>query len=518
MPTTRLKRELTHSHLLFISFSAIFGSGWLFTPLYAAQMAGPYALLAWALGAFMSVVIGMTMAEVIVLYPQTVGLSAISKKTHGEFLSLFITILNLLVFLVLPAIEVRAVLQYVFGFLSLSSQASSISGMEALLAFFLLSMITLVNLFGARLTGAVTQWIALFKLVTPVLICSSFLYKIGLHGAVNFTRLFVNSTADSGIPWSQVFQAIATGGIIFSFNGFNQATLFAGEARNPQKSIPFAIVGSILLSGLLYFFIQYAFLVSVPKESFAAGWSFLSFPGDQGPFAGIAVLLGLGSLLAIIYANAVISPLGTAFAYASAAPRLFYSLAQGGSSDEYSHKGFWKLNRYGVSTQAIVITLVLEFLIFVFLPSLKEMIALLVAAFIICYTVAPTSLLILRRAQPKLYRPFRVPVAPLFAFFSLFFSNLMIFFCGWIAIRNLMAFSVVFVLIDLFRHRTDLLGRLSHAFSGSMWFLVQLVCLGLFAYVDFCEPMAFSLSCFLIAGMSVVALLISQASAENQVI
>ena len=42
-----------------------------------------------------------------------------------------------------------------------------------------------------------------------------------------------------------VFAAIATGGIVFAFNGFKQACEMAGEAKNPQRALPFAIIGSV---------------------------------------------------------------------------------------------------------------------------------------------------------------------------------------------------------------------------------------------------------------------------------
>src|SRR3954465_6889328 len=103
MPTGTVKRELGTTNLLFISFAAIFGSGWLFAPFYAAQMAGPASLLAWGLGAVMSAVIGVTMAEVITLFPNTGGLNSVALITHGELLAFFVTVFNILVFIILPA-------------------------------------------------------------------------------------------------------------------------------------------------------------------------------------------------------------------------------------------------------------------------------------------------------------------------------------------------------------------------------------------------------------------------------
>lgn len=497
------KREITNTHLLFISFAAIFGSGWLFAPLYAAQIAGPASLIAWVLGAVMSAVIGMTMAEVVVLFPRTGGLSQISSVTHGEFLSLCITVFNLLVFIILPAIEVRAVLQYLSSYFGIAViSENSVSMCSYVFAFFLLALITLVNLYGAKITATVTKAVVLFKVVTPILLCGSFLYTLGSNGSFDHSRLAIST-----IPWNEVLQAIATSGIIFSFNGFNQATLFAGEAKNPQKSVPFAILGSLMISGLLYCLIQYVFLMAVPKESFINGWDKLSFSGDEGPFAGIATLLGLGWLLTIIYADAVISPLGTAFSYASAAPRLFHVLFEASLE-----KGrFLKLNQYGISPAIIGITFLLEYLTFIFLPSLKAMIALLVAAFVLCYTVAPASLLTLRRIRPELHRPFRVYMAPLISLLSLFFSNLMVFSCGWMALRNLLSVSfgllIGYLVCQLKNHEMRVVQK---DLKGSVWFLFQLCSIGALSWYDHHFSLPFLRVFASIGGISLVALAFSK--------
>ncbi len=508
-----MRRELTRSNLLFLSFAAIFGSGWLFAPLYAAQIAGPASLVAWVLGAVISMLIGITMAEVMVLYPKTGGLAQIARLTHGDFLSLVLVVLNLLVFMILPAIEVRATLQYLSSyFTELESATHQISALGYSVAFLLLTLITGANLYGTRATVALAKFIVVLKVITPIFVCFSFFAVLSTRGQLDISnRLGLGNAFSLGsVPWVPVFQAIATSGIIFSFNGFNQATIFAGEAKNPQKAIPFAIIGSLLLSGLLYLMIQSAFLLAVPKESLVNGWSQLSFPGDQGPFAGIATLLGLGWLLAMIYVDAVISPLGTAFAYASAAPRLIFGLAEGRPERER----FFQLNRHGVSNISIGITLALECLAFAFLPSLKAMISLLVGAFVLCYTTAPASLLKLRKTHPEFPRPFRVYWAPVVSFASLMFSNLMVYSCGWAALRNLVGLSLALVAVCFLNP------ELRRQFRGGAWFILQLWGIAGLSYAlgDLTGPGAaygFGTVALGVAFISGVALVLSQLTQDE---
>ncbi len=500
-----MKKELGKINLLFISFAAIFGSGWLFAPLYAAQMAGPASLLAWFIGAIISAVIGITMAEVITLYPRAGGLNSVAQLTHGPLLGLYIVIFNLLVFIILPAIEVRAVLQYISShpqYSDLMRSEGNLTVKGYLFSFILLFLINAVNLYGAKMTAWVTSVSVVFKIVTPILICGSFFYVVSAShgiGRIGF---------ESFLPlrWDQIFQAIATSGIIFSFNGFNQATIFAGEAKNPQRTIPFAILGSLAFSGALYIFIQYVFLISIPQESLVNGWSKLSFPGDGGPFAGIAVLLGLNWILGVIYADAVISPMGTAFSYASAAPRLFYSVSE--SMGVFPK--LKKLNRHGVPTYAIVMTALAEIIVFVLLPSLKAMIAILVAAFVLCYTVAPASLLTLRETDSDAPRQFRVPQVKLMSYLSLLFSNLMVLSCGWSALRNLLILTGVFLIASVVVAITSRKRKIFSDIRGSEWFLIQIIGMGVLSYLRDHQKVDFTYSGVAVAVLSGFVLILSQ--------
>ena len=63
--------------------------------------------------------------------------------------------------------------------------------------------------------------------------------------------------------WSSVLTAIATSGVIFAFNGFQSPVNLAGEAKNPNKTVPRAVLGSILIAGVIYVLLQMAFIGAV---------------------------------------------------------------------------------------------------------------------------------------------------------------------------------------------------------------------------------------------------------------
>lgn len=495
----QIKREIGSFGLLFISFTAIFGSGWLFAPLYAAQIAGPQAIISWVVGAIMSVVIGLTMAEVITLFPKAGGVNTVIQMTHGRLIGFMLNVLTLIVCIVLPVLEVRAIIQYLSAqipFLMAENQKVTFAGY--IFAACLLLLINWVTIYGGRITARVNSLSVIFKLITPLAVCFFFLSTLTKNGISNHSNLHPFFP----LEWSDIFLAISTSGIIFSFNGFNQATLFAAEAKNPQRTIPFAILGSIIFTTLLYILIQYVFLVSLPKNLLAQGWAALHFPGDSGPFAGLAALLGLHFVLYLIYADAVVSPLGTAFTYSSVAPRMLYAFAENSSSFPILRR----LNQAGIPTYSVILAMILGFFAFVCLPSLKAMISILVAAFVLNYTAAPISLLSLRHAEIGNERAFKIPLPYLLCYLSLFFSNVMTFCCGFGSLYNL--FVVVLILfplacIFLLRSKKEALVDV----KGALWFIIQLVFLTGISYLSELKLISFGEALLVIALMSLIIMM-----------
>jgi amino acid transporter len=117
--------------------------------------------------------------------------------------------------------------------------------------------------------------------------------------------------------YGAVLTALAGGGIVYSVNGFQAPVDFSGEARNPRRTIPLAVLGSIAAAVLLYLGLQLAFIVAVPDAALVNGWQGVNF---ESPFGELAVALNLGFLAAVLYADAVVSPGGSAYVGVASTP------------------------------------------------------------------------------------------------------------------------------------------------------------------------------------------------------
>ena len=121
----------------------------------------------------------------------------------------------------------------------------------------------------------------------------------------------VHGFAPSGMAGIQA--AISTGGIIFAYLGLTPIVSVASEVRDPQRTIPFALILSIVLSTVIYVLLQLSFLGSIPGEQLADGWTGIDKLYSL-PYRDIAVFW-LGWLAWLVVADAVVSPSGTGNIY-----------------------------------------------------------------------------------------------------------------------------------------------------------------------------------------------------------
>ena len=122
--------------------------------------------------------------------------------------------------------------------------------------------------------------------------------------------------------------------VFYAFVGFENATVTAGETRDPQRTLPRALIGTIAMVALLYFVVQMAFVALFPKGLEEGVETPLLALGERliGP-AG-AVVLGLA---------AVFSLAGNLHSNMAATPRVTYAMAERGELPAWLarvHRGF----------------------------------------------------------------------------------------------------------------------------------------------------------------------------------
>jgi amino acid transporter len=436
----RLKRDVGLLPLFMVSAGSVIGSGWLLGALNASIAAGPASIISWAIGAILLIGIALTYAELGSTYPISGGTARFTWIHTGTLGGFFAGTFSYLQAVAIAPIEVEASLGYVDGkwtWFGLVNSKGLLTGKGLVVAVLAMFLFMGINLAGVKWMAEGNTIAMIWKIGVPVLTII-FIVAHSFHGS--------NFHAGGGfMPFGVKGVLVALPlGVIFALEGFEQAAQLAGEARNPRRDVPIAVVGSMLLGAALYMALQVTFIGAVNPHNVAHNWltPFGAGTGNFGPYYSLATAAGLGWLGWILIIDAVISPGGTGLVYLAGTSRLSYSLAR----IRFLPPVFATIDRRGVPWFSILFGGV--FGCFLFLPfgGWAKLVGAITAASSFMYSFAPVAAISLRKSDPDRERPYRVPGLPVIAPISFIVSGLIIY---WSGTTNLVKLdlAVVFFLI-----------------------------------------------------------------------
>jgi amino acid transporter len=443
----RLQRDVGPVALFMVSLGSVIGSGWLLGTLNASIVAGPAAIISWIIGAVLLIGVALVYAELGAAYPISGGTARFTWIHAGTLGGFFCGTYSYLQAVAIAPIEVEAMLGYlnakaVHGLLNSSSL---LTPKGLVLAVVLMFVFTAVNLLGVKWMAEGNTIMMIWKIIVPV--ATIILIMSAAFHSSNFT-------AGGGfMPYGVkgVFVALPLG-VIFALEGFEQAAQIAGEARNPKRDIPIAVVGSMLVGAALYMALQVCFIGALNPKNVAHGWANpFGGAGAFGPYYTLAVSVGLGWLGVILIIDAVISPGGTGLVYLATTSRLSYSLAR----VRFLPPVFRNIDRRGVPWFSIVFGGV--FGCFLFLPfgGWAKLVGAITAASSFMYSYAPVAAVSLRKSDPDRVRPYRCPGLNIIAPFSFVVSGLIIYWSGTSNLVKLDLAVIFFCILYFIARRVD---------------------------------------------------------------
>jgi len=438
--TGKLKRQLGLFGLLAISLGSMLGSKWLLVPGMAAGSAGPAALLSWLLAGAMLVLIALMYAELGAAYP----LSFLSFGPVAGFAAGWVSWLQAAT---IAPIEVEVALQLLAPkWPGIWDPATHLlTGKGTGFAILFVVFFTLLNLAGARWTSGLNQLCTYWKVLVPLTV-------VGALAASSFhTANFQPLSSDFPFGFQGIFQAVP-GGAVFALLGFEQATQFAGEARDPEGDIPRAVVISLVVGVIVYLCLQAAFIGVLGPGGIAgvaAGHSVVGLAA-YGPYAVTAGALGLGWVAVLIYADAVVSPAGQGMLYLSATSRVTYSMGKAATLP----KVFERVDRRGAPWFSVLLASAFGVVVLLPLRSWQDLLELIAGATAFMYAFAPVSLAALRRSDPDRARPFQLALPEVFAPLAFVAANLIIYWTGWPALWRVEAGTGIGMLVLAITHVT----------------------------------------------------------------
>lgn len=502
----KLQRSIGLINLTFVAVSGVIGSGWLFAPLIGSKHAGPAVLLAWIIGAFAILIIALCFAEITSTLPVAGGIARLPHFTHGDITSMVIGWTAWVGYNTAAPLETIVLLSYIkidFPWLFTTSSATenSLSLAGIVVTSVLLLFFVFINALGAHILAKTNTFITWFKLIIPIVIAVAFL---------NFRFDLDNFTSQGFAPYGLrgVFEAVAAGGIVFAFLGFRHAIDLAGETKNPQKTVPIALILSLLICLFIYLLLQGAFIGALSSEDLQHGWRNINFGQRLGPLAGIALSLGIGWITSTLYVGAILGPFGGALVATGSNARLGYALSQ----NKFFSAFFLQLSRRGIPVRMLVFNLLIGILMVIFMPF-DEVLKLNSAAITLSLCSGPLVVFALRRQFPEMPRKFRLPALSLFANTGFFVATLIVYWSGWETSQRLgLAMLIGIVLFVITKIREKVAMKDLDLFAA-IWLIPYITGLGLLSYLgsfgglgiitfgwDILTALVLSVSVFYLAG------------------
>lgn len=411
-----LTRSLSSFNLIMMGIGAIIGAGiFVLTGQAAANYAGPAVTLSFVFASIVCIFAALCYAEFSSLVPVAGGPYSYAYVTLGEFAAWTIGWALTMEFfgaactvavawsgyvssllhdlgLSLPMIFSKPPLVYdaVTGW----ARSGSIINVPAMAIIAFIGTMTAI---GIKTAARLNDILVYIKFGVIVLFIGVGLFFIR---AENLTPFIPENTGDFGeFGWSGILRG--AGIVFFAFLGFDALSTLAQEAKNPQRDLPIGMIGSLSISAITYIVIALVLTGIVSFKLLGGEAPFAVAIDALGPnffwmryVAKCAIIAGLTSVVLVMFISQT---------------RVFYTMSHDGLLPKVFSKVHHKLHT--PFHNAMIFTVVGVVVSGIFpvdvLGALVSMGALMAFA-IVCLGV-----LILRYTQPKLHRPFKVPLGPL---------------------------------------------------------------------------------------------------------
>ena len=395
MEKKQLQKNLGAAAALSTVVGMVIGGGVFFKPqaVYEITGGGPgLGMIAWVLAGIMTITAGLTAAEVSAAIPKTGGMMVYIEEIYGKKLGFLTGWMQSVLFF--PA--TIAAISVMFG-----QQAAILLGNESLVIPMTVGVILLIgvlNTFGSKTSGAIQTVSTVCKLIPLVLIIVFGFIKGSGDNPI------MNPLVAEGIrPMGVIGQLLVA--ILFAYDGWINVGALAGEMKNPGKDLPKAIIGGLSIVMAINVVINLAYLWVLPASELAQYASPESIVAEKifGPVGGKLINVGI-----------LVSVFGCLNGYLLTGPRIPYTLA----NQKLLPATFGKLNKNGVPANATLFMVVLS-VIYALSGQFNLLSDLSMFAIWAFYTLTFIGVIKLRKTQPDLERPYKVPFYPVIPIISI---------------------------------------------------------------------------------------------------
>lgn len=417
-----LKRTLSSGALISLGVGAIIGAGlFSLTGIAAAENAGPAVVISFIVAALACSFAGLCYAEFASMIPVAGSAYTYSYATMGEFMAWIIGWDLVLEYALASATVAVSWSQYFNELLMTMGMEIPAhflkgpweGGIVNIPAIVIVCLLSLLLIRGTKESSAINNILVILKVSVVIIFIAlgwSFINpdnhtpfipantgeEMVKSGEMGFWS-FLSSDYFGQFGISGILRA--AGVLFFAFVGFDAVSTAAQEAKDPKKGMPIGIIGSLIVCTILYVLFSY---VLTGLENYEM------FKGDGKPVATAFAKTGYTFLNTALIVTIIAGYTSVILVMLLGQSRVFYSMSKDGLlpkmfSDLSKNQTPWKTN-------IIFMIFVSLFAGFVPISDLGHMVSI---GTLFAFALVCIGILVLRKTNPELERPFKTPFVPL---------------------------------------------------------------------------------------------------------
>ena len=264
-----------------------------------------------------------------------------------------------------------------------------------LIAIVLTWLITALNIRGTRESADVQLSLTWLKGLMIVMIAGFCFYGAGGHGSWhNFATGFTGARAGfSGFM-------VALVAALWAYDGWSDVSQMAGEVKAPQRNLPLALIGGVMIVGALYMLtnaaIQYVLTATVIAHADRPAADAMRLVA--GRYGAIMVSIGMAVSISATFVGSTLS--GARICFAAARDGLFF-------------KGLAKVHpRFHTPSNSLMLQATLTSLLLLLIGKFQALFSLAIFSEWLAYGLTASTIFVFRRRDAAGARPFSVPGYP----------------------------------------------------------------------------------------------------------
>jgi APA family basic amino acid/polyamine antiporter len=423
----RLRRVLGPIQLSSLGIGAIIGTGiFVLTGVAAHDKTGPALMLSFVVAGLACIFAALCYAEFASMVPVAGSAYTYAYATLGELFAWIVGWDLILEYAVGSATVAHGWSHYFQDFISIfhislpnfltnapfdfdpaTGALSSTGKLMDFPALVITGIITAILVVGIRESASFNALMVGIKLVIVLVVIAVGAVYIdsrnwhpfapyGLAGVSFFGKTLLGQTGKAGEPLGMLAGSAT---IFFAYIGFDSVSTHAEEAKNPRRDVPIGIISSLIICTVLYIAVSAVLTGMVPYDKI----------NIDAPVSNAFAQVGLTWAQFLISLGALTGITSVLLVMLLSQPRVMLAMAR----DRLIPQSFFGAihDRFRTPWKSTILTGIFVGIMASFLP-LRILAELVNIGTLLAFIIVCAAVLIMRRTNPELHRPFRAPLFP----------------------------------------------------------------------------------------------------------